>query len=109
MKNVTIRYILFTISISLLLASCSKNAVGYVEVRNHLDQEITDVSWGSEVNLGTIGIEGENGEETKLFGTAYIYLRHDNMLYRSDTAIEVDARTSATYIVDDLSKLVSEE
>lgn len=93
----------------IITAGCSKNSVGYIEVRNHLYKEITDVSWGSEVNLGTIGVAEENGDETKLFGAEYIYLKHDNILYRSDTTIEVDVRTSATYIVDDLDKLVPAE
>lgn len=109
MKNSLVETSLLLGIVLIITAACSKNAVGYVEVGNHLDKEITDVSWGSAVNLGAIGAEKENGEETRMFGAEYIYLRHDNVVYRSDTTVEVDARTSATYIVEDLDKLIVEK
>lgn len=109
MQNAKIIFILISMCFSLITAGCSKQAVGYVEVRNHLDQEIKDVSWGSSISLETIGASEEQGGETILFGAEYIYLKHNNLLYRTDTAIVIDARSSATYIVDDLDKLVLEE
>ena len=57
-----------------IMVSCSGEEVGYVEVRNHLDSEISKVSWGETVFLGTIAPGEEAGEETPLFGSQYITL-----------------------------------
>ena len=100
---------LFSLSMAVLIVlSCSREVVGYVEVRNHLDNEISNVSWGDSVFLGNIMPGEEEGEETTSFGSNYITLEYKGNTYRSLDQIEVDAHTSATLIIDDPADLVIE-
>lgn len=84
-------------------------ATGNIEVRNQLEEEINDVAWGSDILLGTILTGKEEGQETTQFGWNYITLEYKGVKYRSIDSIEVDARSSATYIVEDIKELVEEE
>ena len=108
MKTSMIKMFLMATSMALIINSCSKEVVGYIEVRNHLEEELTGVAWGSDMLLGTILTGKEEGQETTQFGWNYITLEYRGIKYRSIDSVGVDARSSATYIVEDISELVEE-
>jgi len=102
MKKIYIQ--LLVVGLVLITAdSCSREVVGYIEVRNQLDKEINNVSWGNSINLGAIKPGEEAGEETDLFGDHYITYEYEGEKYRSRDLIEVDSHTSATLIIEDLN------
>ena len=45
--------------------SCSKEPVGYLEVRNLSNDTFTNVTWGELIYLGTIAPGEEKGDETE--------------------------------------------
>jgi hypothetical protein len=85
--------------------SCNDD-VGYVEVRNETQSEFLNVNWGGSIHLGSISAGEEKGTETESFGANYIYLELSDKFYRSREKIMIDARTSATFIVNDTSNLL---
>ena len=88
-----------------ILSSCNDDA-GYVEVRNKTQNEFSNVNWGGIIQLGVIPAGEENGIETESFGADYIYLDVSGKSFRSKDKITIDARTSATFIVNDTSNLL---
>jgi hypothetical protein len=108
LKTGMIKLFLMTTSVALIINSCSKEVVGYIEVRNHLEEELSGVAWGSDLHLGTILTGEEEGQETTQFGWNYISLEYKGVKYRSIDSVRVDARSSATYIVEDIKELVEE-
>ena len=85
--------------------SCSKEPIGYLEVRNHTNDTFTNVTWGESVHLGTIAPGEEKGEETEVFTGSFLFLEIGEKKYRSREEILVDANSSATFIVNDKQHL----
>ena len=90
----------------LAVFSCTKEPVGYLEVRNLTNDIFTNVSWGEFIHLGPLAPGEEKGDETASFTSRYLYFEIGNWRYRSQTEILVDANSSATYIVHDKNQLV---
>ena len=85
--------------------SCSKEPVGYLEVRNLTKETFSNVAWGEFIHLGTIAPGEEQGEETASFTSKYLYFEIGNGIFRSREEITVDANSSATFIVKDKNQL----
>lgn len=85
--------------------SCNDDA-GYIEVRNETQYEFLNVNWGGLIHLGSISTGEEKGTETESFGANYIFLDLSDKSYRSRDKIIIDARSSATFIVNDTSNLL---
>jgi len=85
--------------------SCSKD-VGYLEVRNLTNETFTNVTWGEFIHLGTIAPGEEQGEETDVFTSKYLYFEMGNGIFRSREEITVDANSSATFIVKDQNQFI---
>ena len=85
--------------------SCSKEPVGYLEVRNLSNDTFTNVTWGELIYLGTIAPGEEKGDETESFNSKYLYFEIGDGIYRSPEEIIVDANSSATFIVHDKNQL----
>jgi hypothetical protein len=90
-----------------LAVACNKS-IGYIEVRNQTKFVIKNVSWGQLIDLGTINSNEENGIETDMHGSEFIYLSIDTISFRSQDKISIDAKASATFIVKDTVNLVTE-
>ena len=93
----------------LAVVSCSKEPVGYLEVRNLTKDTFNNVTWGEFIHLGTIAPGEERGEETDSFTSKYLYFEIGNGIFRSREAITVDANSSATFIVNDKDQLINLE
>ena len=108
MKSISFLLTLLYIAIISCMVSCDKTPEGYIEVRNQSNFVIENVSWGKIIDLGTIKPNEENGEETEIVGSKFVYLRVNNQNYRLKDEIAVDAYTSATLIVKDTANLVND-
>ena len=79
--------------------SCSKEPVGYLEVRNLTNDIFTNVTWGEFIHLGPLAPGEEQGDETDSFTSKYLYFEIGNWNFTvPGLQILVDANSSATYI-----------
>ena len=90
----------------MVVFSCSKEPMGYLEVRNLTNETFNNVAWGEFIHLGTIAPWEEQGEETASFTSKYLYFEIGNGIFRSREEITVDANSSATFIVKDKNQLI---
>ena len=93
----------------MVVFSCSKEPMGYLEVRNLTNDMFTNVTWGEFIHLGTIAPGEEKGDETESFTSRYLYFEIGNGTYRSQKEVFVDANSSVTYIIHDKNQLVNLE